>query len=168
MCKLGRAYAPPSQARPGAGARLAPLVLVLCPSPGPPGRGLAPGRGSKDIFTAIITQYQRNRTAACNRGPLPCMSRARQNHSISKHIRYRSIKLRYRSIKLRYRYMISKILRYRSSQISKQNIRYRRFIRYWHASISNIKHTISAFFHFWVIRYRSLLYSISKTETSIS
>ena len=89
MCKLGSTYAPPSQARPGAGARLAPLVLVLCPSPGPPGRGLAPGRGSKDIFTAIITQYQRNRTAACNRGPLPCMSRARQNHSeahsISKH-----------------------------------------------------------------------------------
>ena len=90
MCKLGRAYAQPSQARPGARARLAPLVLVLCPSPGPPGRGLAPGRGSKDIFTAIITQYQRNRTAACNRGPLPCMSRpARiiqiEAHSISKH-----------------------------------------------------------------------------------
>ena len=121
MCKLGRTYAPPSQARPGAGARLAPLVLVLCPSPWPPGRGLAPGHGSKDIFTAIITQYQRNRTAACNRGPLPCMSRARQNHPISKHLRYQSTKLRYWYMILM---PISKILRYRSSQISKQNIRY--------------------------------------------
>ena len=67
--------------------------LCSCCAPPPPGRGLAPG--SKNIFTAIINQYQRNRTAACNRGPLPCMSRARQNHSISKHLRYRSTKLRY-------------------------------------------------------------------------